>query len=319
MKGSFCNVVKNVYKRLSVVNIKWWLRIAYALSLFVIIYNCFSYYPEWSKVPTHYLKLDVEAKGKLSSKSYCEFLINIDAGGDYFDKSKAKMNNRVLIYNDTLYNMGITEQKGDFKFQMKQAFGACNNKLRKMNTYYRLGYNYYVSLILPSKKSKEEPQIKCDNTFMSYTGVPYVEQTNKDTRVSGEDYLAYGEIVKTGHMGMSTRVMNESPSIFSPWDITQANYILYLQTDDIRCRRIKFDFIGSTSFSNMEPSPDKTTVNSIEFTDPVKIMSIINNGLRFHARFVEQQEKSAIRIFVLTSILSLVISLFASVVRDTLF
>lgn len=87
-------------------------------------------------------------------------------------------------------------------------------------------------------------------------------------------------------------------------DVSQAYVNLKLETATVDSINLVFDFVGCTEFSAMDPMPDKVTMSSIEFNDPVKIFKIRANGLRFHAKFVELQNWQSIRVFGVTAIMS---------------
>ncbi len=87
-------------------------------------------------------------------------------------------------------------------------------------------------------------------------------------------------------------------------DISQAYYNLKLRSVTTDSINLKIDFVGVTDFSAMDPMPDKISMSSIEFNDPVKIFKIRANGLRFHADFKELGNWQVIRLFVVTAIMS---------------
>lgn len=103
---------------------------------------------------------------------------------------------------------------------------------------------------------------------------------------------------------------SENPSWFRLEDISQAYYNISLDSWVIDSIKLRFEFIGATEFSKMQPVPDKITMSSIEFSDPVKILDIKLNGLKFHAKFTELENKQYIRMFVVTALLSGMIMIF---------
>lgn len=96
----------------------------------------------------------------------------------------------------------------------------------------------------------------------------------------------------------------ESPRWGRLEDISQAYYNLKLRSVTTDSINLRIDFVGVTDFSAMDPMPDKITMSSIEFNDPVKIFKIRANGLRFHADFKELGNWQVIRLFVVTAIMS---------------
>lgn len=104
----------------------------------------------------------------------------------------------------------------------------------------------------------------------------------------------------------------KKPSWFRLEDISQVYFDLKLQSLTVDSIILKFEFVGATDFSIMTPQPDKITMSSIEFSDPQKILDIKLNGLKFHARFKELENKQSIRLFFVTAILGgLILMLFA--------
>lgn len=87
-------------------------------------------------------------------------------------------------------------------------------------------------------------------------------------------------------------------------DISQAYYNLKIKSATTDSINLKIDFVGVTDFSYMDPMPDKVTMSSIEFNDPVKIFKIRADGLRFHAHFKELDNWQVIRQFSVTAIMS---------------
>lgn len=69
-------------------------------------------------------------------------------------------------------------------------------------------------------------------------------------------------------------------------------------------RRIRFNFGGPTTFSPMTPVPDAVTMSGFEFTDSLKVEEIKHNGLVFHARFLQLENIQNVRVFVLTTLIS---------------
>ena len=120
-------------------------------------------------------------------------------------------------------------------------------------------------------------------------------------------------------MTFNTNLINGKPEMKSSWDITQANYNISFVCENISCDTISIEFYGATIFSNMYPEPDKITMSGVEFTSSEKVDEIIKNGLRFHTEFLELKEMAAIRVFILTALLSLFIALIANAITKWLF
>ena len=93
-------------------------------------------------------------------------------------------------------------------------------------------------------------------------------------------------------------------------DVSQAYFDLKLWACDVDSVTLKIDFVGATEFSLTDPAPDKVTMNSIEFTNQSKISFIYANGLRFHAKFKELENRQNVRLFFLTSVMAALVTIF---------
>lgn len=99
-------------------------------------------------------------------------------------------------------------------------------------------------------------------------------------------------------------------------DISQGYYVVNLKSTTFNDLKLVLDFNGVTNFSTLNPLPDYQTMTAITYTDPIKIKQIKKNGLMFHASFPEMQNKQSVRIFVLTTMMTLIIGL---LLKDLLF
>ncbi|MBR1505449.1 MAG: hypothetical protein IJ614_05010 [Prevotella sp.] len=95
-----------------------------------------------------------------------------------------------------------------------------------------------------------------------------------------------------------------SPKWYVLYDISQAYYDIRLNVNTIEAITLEFNFLGATKFSNMIPEPDEITMSSIKFYNPIKIMNIKSNGLKFHAKFVELEGRQNFRLFCLSALMS---------------
>ena len=70
-------------------------------------------------------------------------------------------------------------------------------------------------------------------------------------------------------------------------------------------KSLTFDYVGPTEFSeHIIPEPDKITLSSISYWNSEKIQEIGRNGLRFHAKFPDMENKQEARIFILSAIVT---------------
>ncbi len=69
------------------------------------------------------------------------------------------------------------------------------------------------------------------------------------------------------------------------------------------------DFGGPTDFFAMHPQPDVMTVSGFKFTDSLKLRQIMFDGIEFHAKFPQTEGLQSARIFVVTTLISILISI----------
>ncbi|MBR1933692.1 MAG: hypothetical protein IJ841_08425 [Prevotella sp.] len=87
------------------------------------------------------------------------------------------------------------------------------------------------------------------------------------------------------------------------WDISQQYVDLHINTYLLDSLTLTIDYVGATEFTDMYPEPDLKTMSSIQFTDQDKIELIKQNGLQFHVKFKELENRQNVRLFFLTAIM----------------
>lgn len=99
------------------------------------------------------------------------------------------------------------------------------------------------------------------------------------------------------------------PSRLSLYDLSQSYYHIKLNSNiDSIC--LSLDFVGAVAFSNMYPTPDVITMNSIRFDNLEKIKEIKEHGLTFHASFIELEKQQNVRLFCITAVMSAITTVF---------
>ncbi|MDE6795866.1 MAG: hypothetical protein K2J63_11265, partial [Muribaculaceae bacterium] len=156
--------------------------------------------------------------------------------------------------------------------------------------------------------------LNSNDSVLSYIENPKLFSDSLGTYASGSGILGFCKGKGGGDLQLNMSLLNSHPTLLSPWNVEQSNYAIRFNTNHIKCDTISIEFRGATDFSNMYPTPDKTTVSSIEFYDSEKILEIAKNGLRFHTDFIELKEMGARRTFMLSGFVSLLISLLASII-----
>lgn len=71
---------------------------------------------------------------------------------------------------------------------------------------------------------------------------------------------------------------------------------------------LDIDFGGAIEFTDFPIEPDHRTVNSIQYTDKDKIRSICDNGLTIFCKFPEMTNKQELRLFLVTTMLTILIT-----------
>lgn len=148
-----------------------------------------------------------------------------------------------------------------------------------------------------SKKAIEETSIKNNGWSILRIFQSKNNSVFESFNSGSKSFLAKGQT------GLIQDHQYRKPSWFRLEDISQAYYNVKLESATIDSIILKFDFVGATNFSLINPEPDKITMSSIEFSNPEKILDIRLNGLKFHAKFIELENKQNIRLFAITTII----------------
>lgn len=75
-------------------------------------------------------------------------------------------------------------------------------------------------------------------------------------------------------------------------------------------KSLTIDYRCPTEFGYLNPEPDERTISSIRYYDEDKIYKIAWDGLKFHAKFPDMENVQEIRLFALTTIVTLLITAF---------
>lgn len=88
--------------------------------------------------------------------------------------------------------------------------------------------------------------------------------------------------------------------------VTKNNNNVFQPTTPLK--ELKVDFGGPTEFLAMYPEPDVMTVSGFMFTDSLKLQQIMSDGIEFHAKFPQTESLQNARMFVVTTLISILIS-----------
>ena len=124
---------------------------------------------------------------------------------------------------------------------------------------------------------------------------------------SGQSTEALGTKYNNVEVFLPKSASKYHPIIFTPWklyDISKAKFHIELNTATVDSINIKLDFLGSCTFSKMDPVPDIIDMHSISFTDQWKILQIRDKGLDFYVELEEFEKVQHIRLFIIEAVMS---------------
>lgn len=73
-----------------------------------------------------------------------------------------------------------------------------------------------------------------------------------------------------------------------------------------------------TDFGTLYPKPDVMTYGAIRYTDPNKLNQIAWNGLEYHAEFPDMENFQDVRLFAITTIVTILITIFFKLIYSLL-
>lgn len=94
------------------------------------------------------------------------------------------------------------------------------------------------------------------------------------------------------------------------YDVSRVNYRLSIPDEHSYINSLAVYFTGPTEFLPMYPEPDVVDRNYIAFLDPEKLKYIQNHSLEFDAKFPFSENTQNMKIFVLTSVITVLLTLF---------
>lgn len=181
-----------------------------------------------------------------------------------------------------------------------------------------------MKLIYP-KRTKGKIVINSTTTVPDSTALVSYEfnkgfnkELNKNKRFESSHNILVG-FPNYNHMDRNAFAFNFSNGFFgyvhghnrylAPWDITQMVITYKLQTN-ISNGEITIRTGCATRFSAIYPTPDEIHMDQIVYTDDTKIREIKQSGLQIHAHFYENQYIQQIKVFLITTLLSICVTLF---------
>ena len=228
-----------------------------------------------------------------------------------------------------LYISDLFKDVNNKRDSIIQLFYLYTDSLAKENTYLQecisyLGDDYYkhhplyyvkheqTQLNAIFKVQRDELEL-IKSTFPKFAIFHKIAGTNsviEEGVTNGDDGKFGGGISFQSKTNFWSDSQYQKPGWFRLEDISQAYYDVKLNSVMIDSIVLTFDFVGATTFSKMSPEPDEITMSSITFSDPEKMLDIRLHGLKFHARFVELENRQYIRLFAITAIMGGMVTIF---------
>lgn len=299
-------------KVLSFMAIPYVYKIFFMLLLIYLGYSCFYFFQKWNIIPTHQIEANLSTEGLISDKSHCNLLLRINADNSFIEPNPLFDGNILFIKCNNNFTDTIAIKKlynGKCRYVYYKRPNAFINK----KTFYYLDYKVHSNIKSHVHNKNFAGVLKHNIHQMSYMEQPKLTSNSTGTTTTGSAILGFcsggGDMTTLFY----TSQLNKYPTVLSPWDITQAIYNVKFTCKKIKCNTISIDFIGATDFSSMDPIPDRITMSGVEFLDSTKISLIQTKGLRFHTEFLQLKEMSARRTFLLSAVLSLLVSVFANI------
>lgn len=290
----------------------WVSRICVFSALMMVLYSCYECYQKWNTIPYNEFKAQLKAVGCVSNESFCNLRLYIDAGSA--SDTTFKRVSSIQIYNSINYS--------DTVFFDSNIDVGCRYLLHNYSDRFKSSLSFYFAEYSVSSSVVSHPinntgyvgVLENKKLLTKYIEVPRISSDLDGTQVSTSGLVAFSKISGKGGFDVNSSLLNDRPSLFSPWNISQSNYLIEFDPQGIRCDTISIEFNGAIDYSNMFPSPDKVTMSGIEFVDQNKILEICKHGLRFHSEFIELNGMSAQRTFILSGIVSLILSILATLI-----
>lgn len=297
--------------------------ITFILLLLGILY-CINLYYISNTIPTRRIEINLREKGDADS-AICYIYINLNY-------SQATLKDSTLIHNNINIKASCQEnatplfppENRDVHFMMMEKGSyrhlshLLNDSLNNIYLMYILDYKLY-SNIGGIKRTKEFLK-KNEDGSISYMSAPVWNNDTQDyPYIKGKGFILFPATKNgIGNYSFNTNIDNQSQKIWYPWDISQSNIKFSLNTSNINCKKIQFNFYTPTNFTAMYPEPDKISCTSIEFTNQQKILSIIKDGLFFHVSFPNNKTLLDLRNLIINSLTSIIIAFICNIIWNLL-
>lgn len=281
-----------------------------------------------NKVPNRRIEMEIDREGD-SELSSCKVSINAN-----FEKkiSKEKLFNsksnlqeicNVVYINHCNASNGIPlykrERGGILLVGYPNHIDNYEILRKKFPSHYKSLYTAYSVRykvgVRDSTIKAEKEKIDSANCTCNYTSEACCYEDDEGLYVKGTHIVAFNNCSGADTLYFANQNNNSRQNFLCPWDISQSNYKIRINTTRIHCEKLIIDFHQSVKFSMMYPIPDKMTARSIEYSSPNSINELGDiGGLFFHVEFVETKTMQDVRNFILTVIMSIIVAFFSSYV-----
>lgn len=283
-----------------------------------------------NKVPNRRIEMEIDKEGD-SESSLCRVVINANFEKKISKKelfnSRSNMNEicNVIYINHHNASNGIPlykrERNGLLLIGYPNHIENYEILRKKFPSQYKSLYTAYSVRYKVGTKDEsikpEEEKVDSTNGTYNYISESYCREDDEGLFVDGIHMVAFKNCSGVDTLYFANQNNNTKQNFLSPWDVSQSNYKIKINTTRIHCEKLIIDFHQPVNFSVMYPVPDKITARSIEFTSPQKINELGDNGgLFFHIEFIETKTMQDVRNFILTAIMSIVVAFFCSYVIE---
>lgn len=165
-------------------------------------------------------------------------------------------------------------------------------------------YNKYARVISHFNNSEQWRKVFCRDTILFLQKTEY-----RKSDIRQEGFIVGTTAPKTTIYDPYEIAIGD-PGWFSFEDISQAYYHFSIISETIDSIQLRINFVGSTEFSELVPEPDEITMSSIVYSNGEKIAKIKKDGLLFHVKFTELENRQTVRMFFLTAVMSGLFTIF---------
>lgn len=176
-----------------------------------------------------------------------------------------------------------------FPFQKGDRFNIASYK-----TFNKYGYNSFSSVYKTTNLTDAIHNGNCEIIFFT-----------------GAEFDNWFDNNETFTMADTQNWRNHAAGVWRKlYDVSRVNYRLSIPGSNCYINSLAIYFYGPTEFLPMYPEPDVVDRNYIAFLDSEKLIYIQEHGLELNAKFPFSENTQNMKIFVLTSVITVLLTLF---------